>query len=183
MNPYCIGGVDVKLHAHGIRDELNAVLGHPLYPLGEAVQRLQEERSLLMEEWNELFVLTRSIIRHRNSRSHEGEIRWLKEKAEDFREDLRCHAAWAEEQLRPLLERALDNASGRPDDLQAVIRSAEDGLEQFIAVFGAAASDPVRVREISERLPRAARAFDGLFRLEGELLDELWARTDADGAG
>lgn len=172
----------MKPHAHGIIDELNAVLGHPLYPLGNAVQRLQEERSLLMEEWNELAVLTRSIIRHRNSRFHGDEIRWLKEKTEVFRDDLREHADWAEEQLRPLLERALDDATGRIDDLHAMIRQAENRLEQHIAILAAAAADPVRGREIPEHLLQAARAFDRLFRLEGELLDELWARTDADGA-
>jgi len=169
----------VKPHAHGILDELNAVLGHPLYPLGEAVQRMQEERSLLMEEWNELAVLTRSIFRHRNARSHEGEIRWLSEKAGDLLKDLRGHAAWAEEQLRPLLERALDEGSERMDDLQAMIRRAEDGLERFIACL--AAAEPVRGREISGHLAGAARAFDGLFCLEGELLDALWPRTDEDG--
>ena len=167
----------MKPHAHGIIDELNAVLGHPLYPLGDAVQRMQEERSLLMEEWNELAVLTRSFVRHRNTRSQEGEIRWLAAKAEEFRGDLREHAAWAEEQLRPMLERALDNASGRLDDLQAMIRRAEDGLGHYIAALAEAASDPACVREIPGSLERAARALDGLFRLEGGILDELWDCT------
>lgn len=175
--------MDVKPHANGIFNDLDAVLGHPLYPLGDAVQRLQEERSLLMEEWNELAVLTRSIIRHRNSRFQEDEIRWLTEKAGAFRDDVREHAAWAEEQLRPMLERALDDAAGRPDDLHAMIRLAQNRLEQYCAALAAAADDPDRGRDIPDHLMRAARAFDGIFRLEGELLDALWERAGADGAG
>lgn len=173
----------MKPHAHGIFDDLNAVLGHPLYPLGDAVQRLQEERSLLMEEWNELAVLTRSIIRHRNSRFHADEIRWLTEKTAAFGEDMREHAAWAEEQLGPMLERALDDAGGRLDDLHALVRLAQKRLEQYCAALAAAASDPARGREIPDHLLQAARAFEDIFRLEGELLDELWERTGANGTG
>jgi hypothetical protein len=173
----------VKPHAHGIIDDLNAVLGHPLYPLGDAVQRLQEERSLLMEEWNELAVLTRSIIRHRSSRFHGDELRWLMEKTGAFRNDLREHAAWTEEQLRPMLERVLDDAAGRLDDLHAAIRRLENRLDDFCGGLAAAASDPDRGREIPDLLLQAARACDGLFRLEERLLDELWERTGSDGAG
>ena|GEM_PF-582250 len=171
----------MKPHAHGIIDDLNAVLGHPLYPLGVAVQRLEEERSLLMEEWEELAVLTRSIVRHRNSRSHTGEIRWVTEKAGTFREDLHEHAAWVKEQLEPMLERAIGDASARLDELQAIIRRSEAMLDRFIAALAGAASDPKRGREISEHLMQAARAFEELFALEGEILNELWARTGADG--
>jgi len=169
----------VKPHTHGIHDDLNAILGHPLYPLGEAVQRLQEELSLLMEEWNELAALTRSIYRRRHSRFVGDEFGWLLEKTGPFREDVREHAAWAEEQLRPLLERVIGDASGRLDDLDAMIRRAENRLERFQAGLAAASSDPERVRDIPEALLKTSRAFEGLFRLEGELLDELWESTDA----
>lgn len=168
----------MKPHAHGIHDDLNAVLGHPLYPLGEAVQRLQDERSLLMEEWNELTVLTRSICRHRHLRFAGDAFDWLLEKIGVFRDDVREHAAWAEEQLRPLLERAIGDGSVRIDDLDAMFRRAESRLEQFRAGLAAASSDPARAREIPELLLKTTRAFETLFRLEGELLDELWEGTD-----
>lgn len=173
----------MKPHAHGIIDDLNAVLGHPLYPLGDAMQRLQEERSLLMEEWNELAVLSRSILRHRNSRFHEDEIRWLMEKAGDFREDLREHAAWTEKQLGPLLEQALEAAASLLDDLHAAIRLAENRLDWYLAGLANAASEPERGREIPDQLLQAGRAFDALFRLEERLLDDLWERTGSDGTG
>lgn len=173
----------MRSHMNNLNDDLVAVIGHPLYPLGDAVQRLQEEHSLLVEELYELAAIARSVSRNRNTRFGEDKLRWLIDKAAAYREDLRRHADWKLQVLSPMLEQLLTDAPSLLDELHMEYLRAEACLERFFAEAEAAIHSPEHVYGLAEHLLQASRVLGYHFHLEEELLDAVWQQTEMEPGG
>ncbi|NOU91770.1 hemerythrin domain-containing protein [Paenibacillus sp. LMG 31456] len=159
---------------------LFTTIGHPLYELNEAVQRLEEEHVFLQEQLSELYGKAKAIGLNEDVINWGGALRDLRNNAAAFQRDLEGHMNWEEEAMFPMI------AWYFGEELQqfTLMEQEHELAELFIDAYLEAVEgivkpvDGMEAREMASYLLQAHAILNNHFRKEKEIITAMTDRSN-----
>lgn len=158
-------------------------IGHPLYELNEAVQKLEDEHTLLQEGLTELYEAAEAIGRDEDIVNWVEALREIKRKAASFQKELEAHSTWEEEIMFPMIAWYFN------EELEqfTLMEQEHELAEQFIHAFLEAVDGIVKpvfreeARLMASYLLQAYPILNHHFRKEQEIITAMADRSNAYG--
>jgi regulator of cell morphogenesis and NO signaling len=148
---------------------------HPYFQFNAAIERLEEEHSVLGTSLLELCTLVKTVDHKKDISNWTQSMTDVKQKVNEFKQALDLHSNWEEVELFKLVDKYFDEIPSLFMLIEQEHELAEQFLDAFISVVdqNIRVEDPLGATKMSTLLHLALSSLLGHFKKEEDIVNSL----------